>query len=563
MTGCLDDLILWDQTRAFAPERPADPSSFPETDARRWYDLEYVGWHADKKDIPASPGQGPKGKRIVVLCPFSHPYWAEYERGVRKEASRFGIHVDLSYADWDSELQSRFVDDIIASPPDLVIFVPVEAMTGTECLRRLAEAHIPVIASNQSLEEEAYSSVISWTGPDDWGQHRLLARRFACLMGGEGGYCIVSHKPGTSAYFARVWGVRTELSTVAPGMRCLDVRYTEFDRERTRLAALTWLDRYGSDLRGIVSADDSFPMEGIVQALRERGREDIILVANGATRRGFGLVKEGSLKALTWQSPGMDGSLAVRTAADWFSGFVVEPIRYLPDYIVGPENVDSFILDGSGFEDMRSEELCRLIAEGRLDDVTWFFDDLERRLADERILGADYFRGFMMELLSGLLNLAKTYEVDAVAFFGGYEMLFKGLFQQKSPAASLEWLRSSAIALLDSLIDRRKLSGSLIDQLISWVELHYAQSIALKTISERFGLSAAYLGKVFKETTGHSFSRYLNELRITKAKALLKAGRLKPREVAKAVGFSEPNYFNAVFRKLVGVNPSEYPGVET
>jgi len=202
--------------------------------------------------------------------------------------------------------------------------------------------HIPVIGSNQALEEEAYSYILSWTGPNDWGQHRMLARCFAEAMEFKGGYCIVSHRPGTSAFNARVWALRTELNLIAPEMRCLDVRFTELDRELTRIAVLSWLDAYGPVLRGIVSADDSFPMEGINKALSERGREDVVRVANGATKRGFGFIREGSLKAVTYQSPEMDGALAMRTASDWFSGLVVEPIRYLPVYIVSAGDVGFF-----------------------------------------------------------------------------------------------------------------------------------------------------------------------------------------------------------------------------
>jgi len=153
--------------------------------------------------MPLSPKTGPKGKRIVVSIPFHHPYWMEYERGLKKEAARYGMEIDVHNSDWDQEHQSRLVDKIIEEPPDLVIFIPVDPFTSTDLLRRLWEKHIPVIGSNQALEEEAYSYILSWTGPNDWGQHRMLARCFAEAMEFKGGYCIVSHRPGTSAFNAR------------------------------------------------------------------------------------------------------------------------------------------------------------------------------------------------------------------------------------------------------------------------------------------------------------------------------------------------------------------------
>jgi len=558
MTGSFDGMVPWDPGRISIPPRPEDPSRYPESDPRRWYDAEYVGWHTAKGLLPEPPPGSAKGRSVSAVLPFNHPYWTEFEQGLVSEAARLGMSLRIWNSAWDHGQQAEIVSELVERRPDLVIFVPVEPFLATDCIKRLAAARIPVIASNQTLEAEAYASIISWTGPDDWGQHRLLARHFASLMGNSGGYCVVSHKPGTSPYLARVWGLRTELGLAAPGMNCLEVRYTELDRERTRLAVLTWLDKYGDGLKGIVSADDAAPMEGIKRALAERDRNDIICVANGATRRGLEFVKDGSLKAITYQSPVMDGMLAVRTAADWFNGLAVEPIRYLPARIVTAADADSFLDSRQGLESPPGYDVCRIISEGRLEELSWYFDDLRRRITDSHAMSIDYFRGLLIEMLAGLLNLARTHDIDGVALFGGYETLYRGLARREHPAEALDWVSEVAIELLDQLIERGKLSSSLVERLISFTELHYADPLALKTIAERFGLSAAYLGKLFRERTGNTYSRYLNELRVRKAKILLEAGEMRLKDVARAVGFAEPGYFHSVFRKVAGIAPNEY-----
>jgi two-component system response regulator YesN len=160
--------------------------------------------------------------------------------------------------------------------------------------------------------------------------------------------------------------------------------------------------------------------------------------------------------------------------------------------------------------------------------------------------------------MSDLITLAKNNGVDPVELAGGYEMLFKGLFRQKTVAGSLGWLRSLAVALVDRLMDMNRLTGSLEERLSAYIELHYSEPVALKTISNHFGLSAAYLGKVFKESQGISFSRYLNEYRIAKAKELISAGAMKAKEVGLAVGYSDANYFYSIFKKITGQSPSDY-----
>ncbi len=548
----------WEQRNKIIPVRPPDPRSFPETDPRYWYDEEFAGWRTPKQGLPRSPGNGPEGKRLFVFCQGNHPYWIEYERGLKREAEKFGFLVKVHFADWDQETQSVAFTKALEEQPDLIIIAPVEPEGGSECIRSAHERGIPVIASNQVLENDTYSLVVAWTGPDDWGQHRLLARHFAKAIKRPGGYCLITHKPGTSVYLARTWAVITELSSIAQELRLLDMRFTGFNREVTRRTVDEWIDRFGNDLVGIISADDSLPQEGINRAVAERGREDIVRMANGATRKGLGFIKNGTLAAATWQPPELDGALPVRIAADWFWGLKVEPITYLPSCIIAPDNVESFLTEGLVFEDFHGEDLCRMILEGSLEEIKGFFEDLKERLKNERFVGEEYFGGFAIELLSDILNLAKARGIDVLSLTGGYEMLYKGIFQQETISKAMDWLQHLALKIVQYLMDSHQLSGSLVDRMYAYIALHYAEPIALKTLSYHFGLSAAYLGKVFKENSGLSFSQYLNELRITKAKELLVSGKKKIKDVAVEVGYSDANYFHSIFKKITGSSPTDY-----
>ncbi|MBN2861210.1 MAG: substrate-binding domain-containing protein [Sphaerochaetaceae bacterium] len=540
------------------PPRPAQPRSYSETDRRYWYDEEYAGWRAVKHPLPLSPGDGPKGKRLDIFCQGGHPYWLEYQKGAKEEAEKEGFCVHFHYADWDQEVQTDSLIAVLKEKPDMIIFSPVETIGGAECINLAYEAEIPIIGSNQVLDAESYTKIIAWAGPDDWGQQRKLARHFADEVKQGGGYCMVTHRPGTSVYLARTWGVISELDAIAPHLKLLDTQFTQFNREETRRVVKQWIETYGSELVGIVSADDSLPQEGINRALAECGREDIIRVANGATRRGLGFIRNGSLSAVTWQPPEVDGALAVKIAADWFKGFRIDPITYLPQHIITKENVDSFLIKGLGFEDFHGEDLCRMILEGNLEEIHGFFEDIKRRVVNEQIVGEEYFGGFAIQLMSNLLTLADKKGESGVELAGGYEMLYKGLFQQPTVSRSLDWLSNLAIAIVERLMESQQISGSLVDRLTVYIELHYSEAVSLKTLSEQFGLSAAYLGKVFKEHTGLSFSRYLNEYRITKAKELLTSGNMKAKEVAEAVGYADSSYFYTTFKKFTGTAPSDY-----
>jgi two-component system response regulator YesN len=63
---------------------------------------------------------------------------------------------------------------------------------------------------------------------------------------------------------------------------------------------------------------------------------------------------------------------------------------------------------------------------------------------------------------------------------------------------------------------------------------------------------------VFSQETGRTFKEYLTEVRIAKARELLRNTALKSFEIADQIGYSDPHYFSYVFRKHTGVSPTEF-----
>jgi len=339
-------LIVLDETPLVPPNRPDDPSALPQTDALHWYDMEYAGWSTEgKAPMPPSPGDGPEGKRVICLRHMDHPYTTAYTRGMQRVADAYGIDLKtLTAGNADVNIQSQQVDQCINEKPDLVIIFPVDAKAVVPMLRKLNRAGVPVIASNLLPVDEGMKYVLAWTGPDDWGQFRMLAHEFARRMDYKGGYTVVQHMPGGSPFFSRTWSVITELKRIAPEMKCLDMQTTKLEAEKSTQVVADWLTKYGKELKGVVSADDSGVQIGINKACETMNRQDVIRVAAGNSKVGMDFITAGTLHAITYQSPEADGALPMKIAADWFSG---KPIRrsvyYLRKTVITRQNVDEFL----------------------------------------------------------------------------------------------------------------------------------------------------------------------------------------------------------------------------
>lgn len=82
--------------------------------------------------------------------------------------------------------------------------------------------------------------------------------------------------------------------------------------------------------------------------------------------------------------------------------------------------------------------------------------------------------------------------------------------------------------------------------------------VSLLNTARHVNLSQSYFSTVFKKELGVSFSDYVIQARIDKAKEMFIAGDCKISYVATALGFSDPSYFSRVFKKITGIRPNEY-----
>lgn len=84
------------------------------------------------------------------------------------------------------------------------------------------------------------------------------------------------------------------------------------------------------------------------------------------------------------------------------------------------------------------------------------------------------------------------------------------------------------------------------------------REISLHEVARYAAMSPFHLLRLFKQVTGLTPLQYLTSLRINKAKELLLNSRKGVTEVGLQVGYSNPSYFSAIFRRKVGQTPAMF-----
>lgn len=98
----------------------------------------------------------------------------------------------------------------------------------------------------------------------------------------------------------------------------------------------------------------------------------------------------------------------------------------------------------------------------------------------------------------------------------------------------------------------------VIAQAVQTVHQDYAANIGVEQIARRLGMNASYLSHTFKQHVGIGLTKYICQVRLRKAEALLRGSNLRVADVAREVGFNSSSYFCMMFKHHAGLSPVEF-----
>jgi AraC-like DNA-binding protein len=118
------------------------------------------------------------------------------------------------------------------------------------------------------------------------------------------------------------------------------------------------------------------------------------------------------------------------------------------------------------------------------------------------------------------------------------------------------------LAHVDTALERnRELSQQaqrLVRQAMAYIHEHYAEPISRTDLAQHVALSEDYLTACFRKELGVTPITYVIRFRVNQAQQLLLDTDKTITEIALDVGFSDSGYFSRVFRREVGLSPTDY-----
>jgi two-component system response regulator YesN len=164
----------------------------------------------------------------------------------------------------------------------------------------------------------------------------------------------------------------------------------------------------------------------------------------------------------------------------------------------------------------------------------------------------------LVEIIVMLNRLSQNYEMNNGTISSRDNYLTE-FFEIKDISKLKSWCRYTIEQITTNINNtREKKLSSLILKAQKYINDNYFKDITLEDVSIEVSVSPHYFSKLFKSETGENFIDYLTAVRISKAKAKLEEGNESVKEICYQVGYSDPNYFSRIFKKIVGVTPTEF-----
>ena len=185
-----------------------------------------------------------------------------------------------------------------------------------------------------------------------------------------------------------------------------------------------------------------------------------------------------------------------------------------------------------------------------------FLSNLFLKEYDYTEYSAIFLQTTALKLSYILADVVRQFYINAPELLMPTDQLYKVIFAFQTRDALVQWM--TARVHLFFQLKKKAIDNPLLERMINYIDSNFSADISLKTIAATLNTNPAYLGRIFKDTTGSSFSDYLNIRRIDYAKTLLVETSLTIKDIAAKAGYNSTNYFVNVFKKHTGLYPIQY-----
>jgi Response regulator containing CheY-like receiver domain and AraC-type DNA-binding domain len=219
---------------------------------------------------------------------------------------------------------------------------------------------------------------------------------------------------------------------------------------------------------------------------------------------------------------------------------------------------DSGIAVGSFNSKGWTEAFQSYLESGLTSQAGQFLERLMDEVETGKLLSAKQARALVLEFIYIAINRGRTVGVPMEKLEELYIDAHVEVQRYETFYALSGWAKETLRRIKERISAQSPKYGEAVERACEYIAMHYAEDMLLQDIADHVHLSRTYISELFKKETGMNYNEYLMQVRMEKAKELLKKSVHKVADAASLVGYSNTSYFIKLFKSYTGLSPAEY-----
>jgi two-component system response regulator YesN len=224
------------------------------------------------------------------------------------------------------------------------------------------------------------------------------------------------------------------------------------------------------------------------------------------------------------------------------------------------QDEDDTVLSEIELESLDLKKADAFLKSGEAEEITYFVEEFLKSIgsaSEKSFLFKQYIIMNIYFTVVAFLKEIGSPDLSIEEPFKGLEGIKEMYYDNQKAKDYIIRIFSAAIERRDAL--RNKRYHRIIDQAKEYINRHFAdEDISLYETAAYVNLSPSHFSSVFSKETGKSFIRYLTDLRMSKAREMLKCTDMRCSDISIAVGYKDAHYFSYLFKKIHNCSPMQY-----
>jgi len=270
----------------------------------------------------------------------SIPFYANFIKGQKEAAAKYGIDLDFQNGDSKLETQVSVVQQFISEKMNLIIVTPGDAEGIVPVIKQAEQAGVPVIAANNNVGRGG--NIVTFVGSSNYEFGKLQGKLLVDAIGASGQVAYVLGALGTDPQVNREKGM-TDFLQSYPGIRIIAKQTANWNASQALAVIEDWLSKYPS---GTINAIVDQGPEGVAGALNaaQTGRSDVKFVLGNYPETIKKAIEDGIVYGTIIEDPYHQGYTSVEYAYYWLTDQkdkVERPQHYMANPVITKANAAS------------------------------------------------------------------------------------------------------------------------------------------------------------------------------------------------------------------------------